>query len=113
MLIRIQDKKPNEYKGEMNYKSIFTFLNIYDEPFHPGGTANESSASKPWLNMAVPELTSESSEDICFKAEALCVIYFSDGPIVEETHQRFKKIFSKLFSSDGTPKFMFMRLDSV
>jgi hypothetical protein len=37
-----------------------------------------SAASRPWLSDRVPQVTSDSADDICLKKEgALCVIYIA------------------------------------
>lgn len=78
-LINNKDAKPLKYDGkDFSYQAIFDWINIYSETFvfKTGEEEVKSSASKPWLNDKVPQLTSDSGDDICFKKEgALCVIY--------------------------------------
>jgi len=75
-----------EYKGDMDFRSIHTWVNLYSESgmgdkVSAAGGAEETSAedARPWLIQDVPELTKDSQADICFKGEGLCVIYLSDG----------------------------------
>lgn len=78
-LINNKDAKPQKYEGtEFSYQAIFDFINIYSETFVFRNEEEEvkSSAAKPWLNEKVPQLTSDSANDICLKKDgALCVIY--------------------------------------
>lgn len=81
-LIKEKDGKPQKYEGtDFSYQAIFDFINIYSETFVFRGDQEEvatSAASKPWLNERVPQLTSDSIDDICLKKEsALCVIYIA------------------------------------
>jgi len=68
-----------KYEGkEYNYQAIFDFINIYSETFvfRNDDTPVVSAASRPWLSEKVPQITSDSADDICLKKEgALCVIY--------------------------------------
>ena len=80
-LFRSRDPKPHEYKGEINFRSIFNFLNVFSETFVSGGT-EEGIESKPWRTSPVPELFKQSADDICLKHEgSLCAIYIlNDKP---------------------------------
>lgn len=50
VLIKANEKLPKKYEGEMNYKMIFEFFNVYSEAFVAGGGSSvDSSASKAWL----------------------------------------------------------------
>jgi thiol-disulfide isomerase/thioredoxin len=79
-MIKEKDGKPQKYEGkEYSYQAIFDFINIYSETFvfkNNNEEAVVSAASKPWLSEKVPQVASESFDDICLKKEgALCVIY--------------------------------------
>lgn len=80
-LLKDKDAKPIKYEGkEYNYQAIFDFINIYSETFVFRSTEEQvvSAASKPWLSERVPQVTSDSADDICLKKEgALCVIYIA------------------------------------
>lgn len=80
-LIKEKDGKPLKYEGkEYSYQAIFDFINIYSETFvfRNEDQAVVSAASRPWLSERVPQVTSDSADDICLKKEgALCVIYLA------------------------------------
>merc|ERR1711966_407892 len=64
-------------KGKMSdIREIFEFLNKYQETFAMENSAadEELAAKKPWLSEAVPELNSLSAQDVCYGADAWCVI---------------------------------------
>ena len=65
IVVKVSEKKPIVYNGEVKFQTIFDFLNIYSEAFVTGGENMDSS--KPWLKEVVPELTRKSANDICFK----------------------------------------------
>jgi hypothetical protein len=45
------------YTGELKFKPMFEFLNVFSEVFVPGGgSASDSAATKYWLTELVPEL---------------------------------------------------------
>lgn len=72
--------KPIPYDGkEFKYQEIFEFLNIHSQifvdPNAKDNTPKQSSASKPWLVVPVPEMTKDSANDICLKkGGSLCVV---------------------------------------
>jgi hypothetical protein len=80
MALAVNDKKPKFYEGENKYKLIFDFLNVYSETFFKVGedktkATDQTKQDKPWLNEKLPELTKESSSDICFKVDGVvCVV---------------------------------------
>jgi len=96
LVVKTTERKPIVYKGELKFQPIFDFLNVYSEAFVAGGENMDSS--KPWLKEVVPELTSRSGNDICFKTEGgLCVIVVSKGipekqvlDVIEETQRNNK-----------------------
>jgi hypothetical protein len=46
-----------------------------------------SAASKPWLSERVPQVTSDSADDICLKKEgALCVIYVAKDAAIAKAN---------------------------
>ena len=71
------DKKTKFYQGEMRYKQIMDFCNIYQETFFRVGeesTPNEEP-KKPWMTERFPEYTKESAGTLCFNVDgALCVL---------------------------------------
>eukprot|EP00356_Strombidium_inclinatum_P004709 CAMPEP_0170493486 /NCGR_PEP_ID=MMETSP0208-20121228/13968_1 /TAXON_ID=197538 /ORGANISM="Strombidium inclinatum, Strain S3" /LENGTH=401 /DNA_ID=CAMNT_0010769419 /DNA_START=30 /DNA_END=1235 /DNA_ORIENTATION=+ len=72
--------KPITYDGaQFTYQPIFEFLNVHSQIFVDPRKADnqptESAASRPWLTVAVPQITAESGNDICLQKDgALCVI---------------------------------------
>ena len=71
------DKKTKFYEGEMKYKHIMDFCNVYQETFFRVGeesTPNEEP-KKPWMTERFPEYTKESGGTLCFNVDgALCVL---------------------------------------
>ena len=51
IVLKTGTPKPIYYKEkDFNFKSLFTFLNIYSEVFVPGGGSSlDSSATKQWM----------------------------------------------------------------
>lgn len=99
-LIKEKDGKPQKYEGkEYSYQAIFDFINIYSETF-VFRTNNEesvvSAASKPWLSERVPQMTSDSADDICLKKEgALCVIYIAkDAASAKGSEKQMSDLYS-------------------
>lgn len=97
LVVSRSDKPLAEYSGELNFKEIFDFVNIYSETFVPGGKAQSSSlGSKPWTEQSVPELFKQSADDICFgKDGALCGILLSSEAPSEATVNTFRKLKEK------------------
>ena len=71
------DKKKKFYEGEIRYKPIFDFCNIYQETISVVGkdTSQNEQQMKPWMKEKFPEYTKESANEICFNVDqAICVI---------------------------------------
>merc|ERR1712186_17301 len=70
--------------------------------------------AKPWLVQEVPELTSKSHQDVCFKGEGLCVIYLKDGEASGDEINMLttlsKKFTSQLSDRGAKMKWMWMNL---
>lgn len=111
-----------EYKGDITYASVHEWVNLRSESgmgdkVHGGGGAGAEETieeAKPWLVQEVPELTSKSHKDICFKGEGLCVIFLKDGAITgPETDflTGLSKKFTSQLSDRGTKmKWMWINL---
>jgi len=109
------------YSGDINFIAVHEWVNLRSESgmgdkVHGGGGAAAEETieeAKPWLVQEVPELTSKSHKDICFKGEGLCVIYLKEGPIsAPETD--FLTTLSKKFTSqlsDRGTKMKWMWID--
>lgn len=80
LVVKTGEKRPIEYKGEINYSSIFDFLNIYSEQYVVGGGSSlDGAGDKPWRSESIPELTSRSAKDVCLETNGvLCVIIFNN-----------------------------------
>lgn len=115
LVLKAGEKKPIEYKGEINYTDIFDFLNIYSEQFVVGGGSSlDGAGDKPWLTEAIPELNSKSANDICYNANgALCVIVFSDAKPSKTALETVKEVRRKYDNKiDRGLNFNFMWIDA-
>jgi hypothetical protein len=111
-----------QYKGEMNFLALKDWVNLHsesgmgDKVAGAGGGKEEESIedAKPWLVQEVPELTSKSHNDVCFKGEGLCVIYLKEGELsAAETDMLTKmaKSFTSQLSDRGAKmKWMWINL---
>jgi hypothetical protein len=84
LLFKGGEPKPIKYDGDTyTYQDLFDFINVYSETFVFGsdeGMPTESAATKAWLNEALPPMTSDSGNDVCFmKDGTLCVLYVMDS----------------------------------
>lgn len=100
LVVKATERKPVVYEGEINYQSIFDFVNIYSETFvSGGGSSQDSAASKQWLSEVLPELHQKSIGDICLNLEGyLCVVTFNEGKPEGELKEQLIKLANK-FSS--------------
>lgn len=108
------------YKGDLTFQALKDWVNLHSESgmgdkVAGGGKQEESvEESKPWLVQEVPELTSKSHQDICFRGEGLCVIYLKDGEISTEESDMLssmsKKFTSQLSDRGAKMKFMWINL---
>lgn len=74
-------KKPLKFDDDINYYNIANFINIHSEIFDFGDapeSETKSAASKPWMSEKLPQLTKDSSEDICFGKKGLWVILINN-----------------------------------
>ncbi|EKX45937.1 hypothetical protein GUITHDRAFT_94570 [Guillardia theta CCMP2712] len=79
LVVKPGQKKPIKYDDKFEVREIFEFLNKYQETFALENNAadEELALKKPWLAEAIPELTSLSAQDVCYGADAWCVIVSS------------------------------------
>ena len=71
------DKKTKFFEGEMKYKKIFDFCNVYQETFFVVGEDRTPSDEpmKPWMKEKFPEYTKNSANELCFNVDqAICVV---------------------------------------
>ena len=94
-LFVIKDGKPIKYsEKEFSYSKIFEFVNVYSQIFiDPTSKDNnsapkQSSAAKPWLITNVPQMTSDSANDVCLKKDGvLCIILVAkDAESLDKNH---------------------------
>lgn len=83
------------------------FAGSKDEPV-------ESAASKPWLNEALPYLSKESGNDVCFmKDGTLCVLYVLKGASDKYVEGMLKNVNDNFVAGLSTSiRFTFARLDT-
>lgn len=98
-LIKEKDGKPLKYEGkEYTYQAIFDFINIYSETFVFRNNEDTvvSAASRPWLSERIPQVTSDSADDICLKKEgALCVIYVAkDAATAKSSEAQLNELYA-------------------
>jgi len=108
------------FKGEMTFEGLKNWVNLHSESgmgdkVQGAGGKEEVSVeeAKPWLVQEVPELTSKSQADICFKGEGLCVIYLKDGGLSQEETDMLVGLSKKFTSqlSDRGAKMKWMWID--
>lgn len=97
MVVKATERKPIVYTGDINYNSIFEFLNVYSETFVAGGgSSQDSAATKSWLTDMVPEVHEKSLNDICVNQEStLCVILFNDQRPTEGIMEHMRQVARK------------------
>jgi len=80
MVITVGEKKQKFYEGDITYKKVFDWVNVFSETFFRVGEEKARSGDsvkteKPWAHEKLPEFTKESANDICFKVDqTICVI---------------------------------------
>ena len=78
-------KKPEIYEGELKYKKIYDFINVYSETFFKVGedktrVSEETKVDKPWLKEKLPEFNERSADEVCLKVDGvICVILVNNG----------------------------------
>lgn len=97
IVVKATERKPIVYSGEINFNSIFEFLNIYSETFVAGGgSSQDSAATKSWLADLVPEVHEKSLNDICVNQEStLCVILFNKERPTEGIMEHMRQVAKK------------------
>lgn len=117
ILTKVNERKPQVYSGEIKYKSLFDWLNIYSEQFvFGGGSSADGAGVAPWLNESVPELFSKSSKDVCLGEDGtLCVILFTDAKPDKNTIDELKNV-RRVYDAKGDRairfKFMWLNADA-
>lgn len=118
ILRQVGTKKPDKYAGELTFLALKEWAGVHSESGmgdKVGVGAKEDVSieeSKPWLVQDVPELTSKSHNDVCFKGEGLCVIYLTDGVLSQAETEMLKgqsnKFTSQLSDRGAKMKWMWM-----
>lgn len=99
ILIKSLDAKPQVYQGDMKYRSIFEFLNIYSEVFITSDSDSAPATPKPWRNDPFPELTAASASDICFGKEGvICAVFVTNGKANNDQIKLFTALQGKFTS---------------
>ena len=113
MVLKNGVKKPFLFTKEINYKSLFEFLNVFSEQFVPTDSS-KNSEQKPWLFEAIPELHDKSANEICLALDkTLCVILFSEGKPSAEVIEQMKVLRKSSENNlDRSVGFRLMWLDS-
>lgn len=115
LLLVKSDNRIQPYEGEMKYRAIFEFLNIYSEVFVVGETDSTQAVPKSWRSDSVPELTAASANEVCFSKEGLvCAVFITNGKINIDQTELFKAMGRKLDSQKAGRgvEVAFMWLDS-
>ena len=108
LLLLNSDGKPQAYDGDMKYRPLFEFLNIYSEVFVTGAHAQPPAAPKPWRTEDLPELTWASNGDLCFEREnILCAIFVSSTKPEEDQIHLFKTL-QERFGAQESVTFMWI-----
>lgn len=117
LVVKPGQKKPIKFEGKLtDIREIFEFLNKYQETFALENSAadEELAQKKPWLSEAVPELTSLSAQDVCYGADAWCVIVAgkrgADGKLEKKVLDTM--VTSKSKHASGSVKLSFMWVDA-
>lgn len=111
LLLIKSDGKVQPYEGEMKYRPIFEFLNIYSEVFVVGEATNSGSSSgsssggsssaqptqKVWRNDPVPELTASTADEICTEG-LICAVYITNVKLNIDQNELFKSLRGKFDS---------------
>ena len=101
------DLKAQHYTGEMKYRALFEYLNIYSEVFVTA-TPLPKESPKPWKSELLPELTQVSSGDLCFGLEnVLCAVLILDSKPTDDQISLLQTLQSHL-SSDEPIHFMWL-----
>jgi hypothetical protein len=100
------------FTEEFKYQAIHDFLNVYSEIFVFKGEedAPVNAASKPWLSEPLPELRKESSNDLCYKSDSVCVVLALNQAPTEEQVTLMKNVAASMVSNleDRGAQFKFM-----
>ncbi|KAL8428950.1 hypothetical protein Efla_000990 [Eimeria flavescens] len=117
-----KDKKDEVYKGAYEFQKLFDWLNVFSETFVMGGGFSDTKPApeidpelQPWCLEAIPELTKQSSQDVCFKKsnKFVCVVLTKKGrQLTPEEQEMMESLKEDYEGHDGKgPDFRFMWMD--
>ncbi|CDJ58088.1 thioredoxin, putative [Eimeria maxima] len=117
-----KDKKDEVYKGAFEFQKLFDWLNVFSETFVMGGGFSDTAPAaefdpelQPWKVEAIPELTKQSSQDVCFKKsnKFVCVMLAKKGrELTPEEQEMMESLKEDYEGHDGKgPDFRFMWID--
>ena len=99
ILVKGTDPKPHVYQGDLKYRPMFEFLNIYSEVFIVADEKGAAPPTKQWKIDPVPELFISSAQDICFSKEGfICAIFLTKTKPTDSEIDLFKSLKSKFTS---------------
>lgn len=99
LVIKGTDPKPHVYKGDLKYRPMFEFLNIYSEVFIVADEKGAAPIIKPWKSDAVPELFQASAQDVCFSKEGfICAVFLTSTKPSDKEIDLFKALKTKFTS---------------
>lgn len=120
-----KDKKDEVYKGAFEFQKLFDWLNVFSETFVMGGGFSDAAPAaefdpelQPWKVEAVPELTKQSSQDVCFKKsnKFVCVVLVNKSrqltPEQQEMMESLKEDYEGHESKGPDFRFMWMDLET-
>jgi len=81
LVIQLGDKESVAHKGKFDHYEIWKFMNSYAETnamekMHAPTDEGADEPKRPWLNQPIPQVTSESVNDVCLEQKGVCVIAF-------------------------------------
>lgn len=89
------DKKTKFYEGELKYKGIYDFCNIYQETFFVVGESSTGveEPKKPWMTEKFPQITKESGNELCFMVDgSICVFLVNKEKPTEQLENLFMEV---------------------
>lgn len=117
-----KDKKDEIYKGTYEFQKLFDWLNVFSETFVMGGGFSDAAPAaefdpelQPWKLETIPELTKQSSQDVCFKKsnKFVCVVLTKRGrQLTPEEQEQMESLKEDYEGHEGKgPDFRFMWMD--
>ena len=115
VLYKTSTSKTHEYNGELKFRGIFDWLNVFAETFVSGGQ-EEILSTKPWMNQGIPQMVRQSADELCYKHEGfICAILFLSAAPSEGQVSVFKSMSEKYASKKdrgADVKFMWVNVET-